>query len=156
MKRLFAFSALVVWCLAFAGSIQAQSDAFAGSWKLDVAKSKFDPGPAPKSQSRVWDSSGKISVEGVNAAGKQVTYGYTIKTDGSSYPVTGAIPNGADAITTKSVSANKVESTFKRAGKPVETTSFSVSKDGKVLTIDAKGSTPDGIAFHNVTVWDKQ
>ena len=156
MKRLVAISAFAVWSLACASAALAQSDSFVGSWKLNIAKSKFDPGPAPKSQSRVWDSSGKINVEGVNAAGKKVAYGYTIKSDGTSYPVTGQIPNGADAISTKAVSANKVESIFKRAGKDVEATSFSVSKDGKALTIDAKGSTPDGMAFHNVTVWDKQ
>ena len=156
MKRLIAISAVAVWFLACAGSTQAQSDAFVGSWQLNIAKSKFDPGPAPKSQSRVWEPSGRVSVESVNAAGKHVGYGYTIKTDGSPYPTMGAIPNGAEAIVTKRVNSNGVEATFKRAGKAVEATSFTVSKDGKVLTIDAKGTTPDGQAFHNVTVWDKQ
>lgn len=156
MKRLIAISAVAVWFLACAGLMLAQNDAFVGSWKLDVAKSKFDPGPAPKSQTRVWESSGKVTVESINAAGKHMSYGYTIKTDGSTYPTTGAIPNGAETIATKRVSSKAVEATFQRAGKDVETTSFTVSKDGKVLTIDAKGSTADGHAFHNVTVWDKQ
>lgn len=156
MKRITALSAVGICFLACAGLVLAQNDGFIGSWKLNVAKSKFDPGPAPKSQSRLWESSGKVSIEGVNAAGKPVSYGYVIKADGSPQPTTGAIPNGADSISTKRVNANAVRATFKRAGKDVETTSFTVSQDGKVLTIDAKGSTPSGQAFHNVTVWDKQ
>ena len=82
--------------------------------------------------------------------------GYTIKTDGTAYPTMGAIPNGADAIVTKRVSAKAITATFQRAGKNVETTSFTVSNDGKILTIDAQGSTPAGQAFHNLTVWEKQ
>jgi hypothetical protein len=156
MKRLIAISAAAVWFLACAGLMLAQNDAFVGSWKLDVEKSKFDPGPAPKNQTRVWESSGKVSVESINAAGKHMSYGYTIKTDGSAYPTTGAIPNGADTIATKRLTSNAVEANFQRAGKGVETTNFTVSKNGKVLTIDARGSTPNGQAFHNVTVWDKQ
>lgn len=156
MKRLAAISAVAIGFLVCAGLTLAQKDAFVGSWQLNVAKSKFEPGPAPKSQTRSWDASGKVSVESVNAAGKQSGYGYTIKTDGSSQPTMGAIPNGADAIVTKQVNANSLQATFKRAGKDVENTTFTVSKDGKVLTINAKGSTPQGQAFHNVTVWDKQ
>jgi hypothetical protein len=43
-----------------------------------------------------------------------------------------------------------------RGGKPAETTTFAVSKDGKTLTISAKGSNPDGSPFNNVTVWEKK
>lgn len=146
---------MAVWLLACAG-VLAQNDAFVGSWKLDVAKSKFDPGPTPMSQTRTWDPSGKVTVESVNAEGKHTSYGYTIRTDGSAYPTVGAIPNGADTIVTKEVNANTLEATFKRAGKSVETTTFTVSEGRKVLTIDAKGTTPEGHGFHNMTVWDRQ
>jgi len=156
MKRMLKVVAILFFTLTAAGMVSAQGDPFVATWKLDVAKSKYDPGPAPKSQTRTWDASGKVTVEGINAAGKPVTYGYPIMNDGKDYPTTGSVPNGADMISSKKVDANTVVVNFKRVGKPAETTSFKVSKDGKMLTISAKGTNPDGSAFNNVTVWEKQ
>jgi hypothetical protein len=86
-----------------------------------------------------------------------MAYGYTIKDDGKDYPTMGAIPNGAQTVSTKRMSANKVEANFTRDGKHAETATFSVSKDGKVLSILAKGTSPvDGKPFTNNTVWEKQ
>ena len=156
MKRMFKVVAILFFTLTAAGMVLAQGDPFVGTWKLDVAKSKYDPGPAPKSQTRTWDASGKVTVEGINAAGKPVTYGYPIMNDGKDYPTTGSVPNGADMISSKKINPNTVEVNFKRGGKGAETTKFIVSKDGKMLTISARGTNPDGSAFNNVTVWEKQ
>jgi len=156
MKRLFAVLTIMFFALTVAGQVLAQSDPFVGTWKLDVAKSKFDPGPAPQSQTRTWDASGKVSVEGINAAGKPMSYGYPIMKDGKDYPPMGAIPNKADTISTKKIDSNTIEANFMRGGKHAESTKFEVSKDGKMLTINAKGTNPDGSAFNNVTVWEKQ
>jgi hypothetical protein len=153
---MFKVVAILFFTLTAAGMLVAQGNPFVGTWKLDVAKSKYDPGPAPKSQTRTWDASGKVTVEGINAAGKPVTYGYPIMNDGKDYPTTGTVPNGADMISSKKIDPNTVEVNFKRGGKGAETTSFKVSKDGKMLTISAKGTNPDGSAFNNLTVWEKQ
>jgi hypothetical protein len=156
MRRLCTVLAILFATMTVAGVLAAQSDPFVGTWKLDVAKSKYDPGPAPKSQTRTWDASGKVTVEGINAAGKPVTYGYPIMKDGKDYPTTGSVPNGADMFSSKKIDANTVEANFTRAGKHAETTKFAVSKSGKMLTISAKGTNPDGSPFNNVTVWEKQ
>jgi len=156
MKRLCTVLTILFLTLTAAGLVSAQSDPFVGTWKLDVAKSKFDPGPAPQSQTRTWDASGKVSVEGINAAGKPMSYGYPIMKDGKDYPPMGAIPNKADTISTKKIDSNTIEANFMRGGKHAESTKFEVSKDGKMLTINAKGTNPDGSAFNNVTVWEKQ
>ena len=156
MKRLFTVFAIMFLTLTAAGPALAQGNPFVGTWKLNVAKSKYDPGPAPKSQTRTWDASGKVTVEGINAAGKKMSYGYPIMNDGKDYPTIGSVPNGADMISSKKIAPNTVEVTFKRGGKPAESTRFSVSKTGKVLTISAKGSNPDGSEFNNVTVWQKK
>jgi len=156
MKRLCTVFAILFLTLAAAGMALAQGNPFVGTWKLNVAKSKYDPGPPPKSQTRTWDASGKVSVKGINAAGKPVSYGYPIKDDGKEYPTVGAIPNGADQISSNKFAPNTVEVHFMRGGKPAETTTFAVSKDGKTLTISAKGSNPDGSPFNNVTVWEKK
>ena len=48
------------------------SDPRIGTWKLNVEKSKYDPGPAPQSNTMKVEASGegeKATTEGVNAAG---------------------------------------------------------------------------------------
>jgi len=55
---------------------------------------------------------GKVSIEGINAAGKPATYGYTLKADGKDYPTMGAIPNGAQTVSVKRISADKIEANF--------------------------------------------
>jgi hypothetical protein len=156
MRRYFAIAGIAILALATAGFSKARSNPFVGTWKLNVAKSKYNPGPPPKSQTRMWEPSGKVTVKGIDATGSARMYGYTIKTDGKDYPTTGAIPNGAQTIATTGVDATSVRATYKRDGKQVEITTFSVSKDGKMLTIVAKGSVPSGQTFDNMMSWDKQ
>jgi|SRR3984893_5183929 hypothetical protein len=155
MKRQIGVLAVIALVLTAGSALLAQSNPFAGTWKLNVEKSKYDPGPAPKSQTRTWDASGMVMVKGINAAGKEMSYGYTIKDDGKEYPTMGAIPNTADKITSKKIDANTYEANFTKAGKQVETTTFKLSDGGKTLTIHAKG-TPEIGGFDNLQVWEKQ
>jgi hypothetical protein len=153
-RRVQVFAALVI-VLAAGSVLLAQSNPFVGTWKLNVAKSKYVPGPPPQSQTRTWDAAGMVMVSGINAAGKPLSYGYTIKDDGKEYPTMGNIPNTADKITSKKVDANTYEANFTKAGKHVEATTFKLSDGGKTLTIHAKGTTDAG-EFDNLQVWEKQ
>src|ERR1700722_6373945 len=153
-RRIGVFAALVV-VLAAGSVLLAQSNSFVGTWKLNLEKSKYDPGPAPQSQTRTWDAKGMVMVNGVGATGKSFSYGYSITGDGKESPTMGAIPNKADTISTKKVDANTYEAKFMKAGKQEETTTFKVSNGGKTLTIDAKG-TPDAGFVENVQVLEKQ
>jgi len=156
MKRSFAMFVVFVLLLAAGSRALAESNPFVGTWKLNVAASKFSPGPPPQSQMRIWDASGKVRITGVNAAGKTVAYSYPIKGDGKNYPTVGAIPNGAKSISSKKIDANTFVANFTKTGKQVETTTFTVSKDGKSLIIEAKGVLPTGQVLNNETHWDKQ
>jgi hypothetical protein len=155
MNRKIRILTLIVVVLAAGSLLLAQDNPFVGTWKLNVSKSKYVPGPPPQSSTRTWDASGMVMVSGVNAAGKSLSYGYTIKDDGKDYPTMGAIPNTADKIMSKKVDPNSYEATFTKAGKQVETTTFKVSNGGKTLTIHAKGTTDAG-PFDNLQVWEKQ
>ena len=155
MKRRIGVFAALVLVLAAGSVLLAQSNPFVGTWKLEVAKSKFNPGPAPQSQTRTWDASGMVMVNSVGATGKASSYGYTIKGDGKEYPTTGAIPNHADKIASKKINATTYEAKFTKAGTHVETTTFKVSNGGKTLTIHAVG-TSDAGAFDNTIVWSKE
>jgi hypothetical protein len=156
MKRLLTSCGVTILALAAGGLVVAQSNPFVGTWTLNLAKSHFNPGPAPKSQTRTWGADGVVSVQGVNAAGSAVSYGYPVKGDGRNYPTTGAVPNAADTISSKQIDANTLEATFTRGGKAADTTRFVVSADGKVLTMTAKGTRPDGGPLDDLLVWDKQ
>jgi hypothetical protein len=153
-RRIGVFAALVI-VLAAGSVLLAQSNPFVGTWKLNLASSKYNPGPPPQSQTRTWDASGMVMVNGIGATGKSFSYGYSIKGDGKDYPTVGTIPNKADMISTKKIDANTYEAKFTTAGKQVETTTFTVSNGGKTLTIHAMGSAAAGFV-ENVQVLDKQ
>jgi hypothetical protein len=139
----------------------AQNDPLIGTWKLNLAKSKYTPGPPPKSQTITYAPAAnglKATVDGVEADGKRMAYGYTAMFDGKDYPEPGVgVPNGADTIGgLKRVDANTVESVGKKGGKVVQTTKRVVSKDGKTLTITTTGTNEKGQKTNTVTVYDKQ
>jgi hypothetical protein len=159
MKRLLQLVAITL--LAFAGSatLRAQSNPLVGTWKLNVTKSKFDPGPGYKSLTRTVEAQGdgvKYSFEGVAADGKPVAYGFSVKFDGKDNPITGSMPSGADTISAKRTDSNHYVATQKKGGKDIGTSKVTVSKDGKVTTVDATGTTASGAKSHDVQVYDKQ
>lgn len=135
--------------------VRAQ-DKIAGTWKLNVAKSKFSPGPAPKSMTVTYTPAGdtmKIVVDMVPADGAAQHWEMSGKYDGSDGKITGN-PN-ADTVSFKRIDANTAESTFKLKGKVTATNHRSLSADGKTLTIVSKGTTPDGKPRMDTQVFEK-
>jgi hypothetical protein len=137
--------------------IQAQTPkALEGTWTLNVAKSKFNPGPAPKSMKVVYAPSAdaiKISVDVTWDGGETQRWAMSGKYDGKDYPVTGN--PAADMASFKLVNDHTGESTFKKDGKVVATNTRVLSKDGKTLTITSKGTTADGKPRNDVQVFEK-
>jgi hypothetical protein len=128
-----------------------------GTWKLNVEKSKYSPGPAPQSNTMKIEASGdgeKASTEGVNAAGTATMTQYTAQYDGKDYPMTGS--QNADAVALKRIDARTMERTDKKGEKVVATSTRVVSEDGKTMTVTTKGTNAQGQAVDNVTVWEKQ
>jgi hypothetical protein len=157
MKQRFGVFTALVFVLAAGSVLLAQSNPFVGTWKLNLAKSKYTPDAPPQHQTRMWDASGMVSVEGIDAAGKPMSYSYPINGDGKVYPITGVVPNAGDKISSKQINASTFVANFTKAGKHVETATFVVSNNGKTLTITAKGILPTtGGPFTHVLVWDKQ
>lgn len=109
MKR-FVLSFLILTCVTCV-PLLAQGNPFVGTWKLNIAKSKFEPGPAPKSPTRTVVAQGegaKYSFDGDGADGTSFSYSFTGKYDGKDYPVTGTgMPGGADTIAIKRIGTNK-------------------------------------------------
>jgi hypothetical protein len=144
--------------LAFASTALAQAPAgLAGTWKLNVAKSTYDPGPAPKSMTIVYTPSGdalKIVVEVVPATGPAQKWEMLGAYDGKDHTVAGN-PD-AETISMKRIDDTTGESTFKKGGKVMAVNTRVLSADGKTLTITSKGTTADGKPRNDVAVYDKQ
>jgi hypothetical protein len=77
-----AVSALIL------GGIAQAADNQAGTWKLNVAKSKYSPGPAPKDGTLTIESQAdglKFTIHGTDAEGKAVHFEMSPKYDGKDY-----------------------------------------------------------------------
>jgi hypothetical protein len=132
-------------------------DPIVGTWKVNLAKSKFSPGPAPRSHTRTYTETPQgiaFRLTGVAADGAPISRGSTFKYDGKDYPITGSPDYDVLALTR--IDSNTVKSTQKNAGKAVGTITRAVSKDGKVMTLSSKGTSVSGSPYDNVLVFDKQ
>ena len=153
-----AFMLLTTW----SAPASAQSMAHIGKWKLNTAKSTYDPpqsGPAPQSVVRTYEvfEGDGIRWTSVNVAadGKSTTATYSAHFDGKDYAMTGA-PGGANGIALKRVDDHTFTSELKRDGKVVGTVRNQVSADGKTMTTTNTGTSAEGKPTNSVVVYDKQ
>ena len=132
-------------------------DPFVGTWTLNVAKSKYDPGPAPKGGTTTYEAAGKgykVTVKAEPASGPALQWSYTTDLDGKDSPMAGN-PN-ADAIAVKRVDANNLEAVAKKGGKELTNQKRVVSGDGKTMTITMTGMNAQGQKVNNVAVYEKK
>ena len=82
MRQAYLFAVVAVASVVIiGGTALAQSDTSLGNWRLNLEKSKYDPGPPPKSETRFyepWQTDGfKATHIRVQADGTRVTLGFT-------------------------------------------------------------------------------
>jgi hypothetical protein len=143
--------------IALAVGVGAQAPkGLIGTWKLNLAKSKYSPGPPPKSMTVTYSAAGdamKIVVDVVPAEGAPQHWEMAPAYDGKDHPVKGN-PD-ADTISMKRISETSGESTLKKGGKVMSVNTRTLSADGKTLTIESKGTTSDGKPRHDIAVYEK-
>jgi hypothetical protein len=140
------------------GAALAQTDPHVGVWKLNVAKSKYSPGPAPTSATTTMVAAGKgmkISVNQVMADGTKRQWEYTSNNDGTEAQVTGNNPE-ADTIVRSRVNARTQKSVSKKNGKVTITQTSEVSGDGKTRTVTTSGVNAKGEKVDNVALYERQ
>ena len=150
---------LVLAMLAVSVGLWAQQDPAIGTWKLNLAKSKYSPANlAPKSGTTKIEPFGKngvkLTADGVNSQGNPTHIEYSAEADGKDYPEKGS-PD-ADAVSLKRIDANTVEVTSKKGGKVMTTARWVFSDNGKTRTNTTKGTNAQGQAINNVAVYEKQ
>jgi hypothetical protein len=158
MRARFFVVALLAGGCVVASLVQAQpAPAWAGTWKLNLAKSKYSPGPAPKSSIIKIDAAGgglKQTTDQVTASGESRHIEVTAMFDGKDAAVTGN-PD-ADTQAYKRVDDRSYEVTGKKNGKVATITKVTISADGKTRTATQTGSDLQGRAVNNTIVYDRQ
>jgi hypothetical protein len=159
MQRQFAFVfALVVISVVALTTVVIAADHNVGTWKLNLAKSKYSPGPAPKSQTlkiEAWGDDGvRYAADGVGADGKPTHTEFQAKYDGKDYPFKGN-PD-ADRLSYKRIDANALEATTTLKGKNTTAIKIVVSADGKTRTVTQTGTNAQGQALNVTSVYERQ
>jgi hypothetical protein len=135
------------------------SDPWIGTWKVNLGKSTYSPGPAPMVAAVVKMEPApkglKTTIDGVNPQGQKTHTETVAAFDGKDYPVTGA-PDPTATSSLKRIDSRTFENQAKAGGKQTVTTRVTISPDGKTLTATQTGTNAEGQAVKNVIVAEKQ
>ncbi len=156
-KSFVAFATTLLLVALAVNVAVAAADQHSGTWKMNPAKSKYSPGPTPKSVTLKVDADEnniKINADGTDADGSPTHVEYSAKFDGKDYPVTG-LPY-ADTVSVKRIDTNTIQSTLKKAGQVVMTVTSTVSNYGKMRTSTFKGKDAQGRDVNNIVVYEKE
>jgi hypothetical protein len=142
------------------------ADPAAGTWNLNVAKSKFTNTTAPKNATMILEPSGnslKVTYEEVAPDGTKATCEYAASFDDKDYPICGSGTNwrtslvdDAENIAVRRAGTNSYSGLFKNAKRVVMTTRMVVGKNGKEMTATTSGADASGAVKGSATVWEKQ
>jgi hypothetical protein len=133
-------------------------DSNIGTWKLNVEKSTFMPGPTPRSQTlhyKSWGTNGvTATADGVGADGKPTHWEFRAKYDGKDNRFAGN-PD-ADAVAFTRIDAHTIVAITKIKGKVTGITRAVISADGNTRTLTQTGTNARGQDMNNLIVYDKQ
>ena len=156
-KSLFAGLLAVCLVMFFSSLTLLAADNWLGTWILNTAKSQYNPGPGPKSQTLKFEMSQDaitVQADGVNTGGKSSHGSYTSRFDGKDVPWMGN-PD-ADTASPRRIDANSYENAWKKDGKVTISSKAVVSDDGKTLTVTQKGRNVRGETVDTTAVFDRQ
>ncbi len=139
-----------------AQDVKAEQDLLLGVWQLDVAKSRYTPGPPPRNETRTYvrDKEGmKGTIQRRRDDGMEEVIEYRADFD-HEYPVMGT--RAYDTIQLKRIDAHTAEAVLSHAGRVFGTARRIVSPDGRTLTIMFRQEDRNGQLQNNVAVYRKQ
>jgi hypothetical protein len=140
---------------AFATTSFAQSP-FAGTWKLDSAKTKYTTGEPPKDVTITIEEQGdnlQVTATGTNADGSPLSVKYMVPVKGGAAQVQ---EGTFDSMTSRVISANVRENRYSKNGKEITSRRFVISKDGKTMRETVRGTDAAGKTVAGVDVLEKQ
>jgi len=123
---------------------------FAGTWKVNFAKSKF-PGKPPLVDMATIDPDGTVTINETNSEGKSTTWHYK-PIEGQAVSVVG---RDNTTVLVKKVNDHTNEQIWNANGK-TNTSKAVLSKDGKTTTFTMDGTDKEGKPFHELVVYDME
>jgi hypothetical protein len=155
--RSLAIGAMLVFGATAVATAADAPDAIIGTWKLNLEKSKFAAGAAPKSMTRTYAAAAggtAMTITGVAADGSAVNQSATLTYDGKDVAWTGS--TAFDSLTLKKVNGTTVKAELKKDGKVVGHSVRTITGKGKVLSLSTTLKTAKGGTTHETGVYDKQ
>ena len=157
MQKLVVLVAALAFIAPVADLGGQTADPIAGTWELNLAKSTYNSGRAPKNETRTFEMVGdslKYTARGLDADGKPILRQVVAKYDGKDYPATGHAT--ADTIAYRRVDAYTSQATLKKAGKVIIVNTRVVTKDGKMFTLTNDGYDAAGTPVSDVLVFERR
>jgi hypothetical protein len=138
-----------------AQAIASEQEILLGAWRLDLAKSRYVPGPPPRSEMRTYvrDPEGvKGTIQRRREDGREEVIEYRADFD-REFPVMGT--PAYDTIKLKRIDARTAEAVLSHAGRVFGTARRVISDDGRTMTITFR-QEDRGVLESNTAVYRKQ
>jgi hypothetical protein len=151
---------MIILTLALA-SIAFAADPRLGTWKLNIAQSKFPPTqPAVKELTMTWQPAGSDQYECIEkvvpADGPGFSVNLTMPSAGGIAVPTGQPGPKGQSVVITILGLGDWYFTYLQDNKQVRVAHSVVSKDGKTIRNTIKGVDPKGNTFEALHVYDKQ
>ncbi len=149
---LLGLAAVASTSLAVIG--QSSDDPVLGTWNLVVGRSIYDPGPAPRSQSRRYEPHAdgvKATIVTIDRSGASSTVEFVADYDSMEYPIVGS--TSADALTLVQLDPLLTEATVNHAGRPMAYARRVISPDGRMMTLTIREVQSGSV---NVAVYERK
>jgi hypothetical protein len=141
---------------AVTGQPQSMS-LWVGTWKRDVARSSYSPGPPPKTEQTVTmeivNRLLQVTENGFNAEGRPTRVAYIVNFDGTDQAV-----DAAQGLTRtyRWIDERRFEGLNKVRGDDTTMVDFALAADARYYTLTTTGITAQGQLVHHVVVYEKQ
>ena len=156
-----AIGGFIVIAVVFASTAvpgQSQSiSLWAGTWKRNLARSSYSPGPAPKTEQTVTmeivNGLLQVTENGFNAEGRATRIAYVVNFDGSEHAV-----DAAQALTRtyRWIDERRFEGVNRVKGDETTMIEYALAADASTYTLTTTGITAQGQLVHHVVVYEKQ
>jgi len=132
------------------------TDAFLGTWILDADQNDYTFGPEPQAGTYViaaQDAGYHITMAWTTPAGEAHEMAYDGTPDGKRYP---ADAPGFDAMSMTRVDDHTLDSAAYVGEQRIAYARRVLSADQQTMTVTQSGNKPDGTAFTNTSVYQRQ
>jgi hypothetical protein len=157
----FVLAALLTISLAGTAAAQSKDDPSIGTWKLNVAKSTFTPGPPIQGDTRSYEVNEAgwlfVTTETIQPDGMRTGVRFAAKFDGKAYPQIGRFAPTVTLITYEPVDRRTLKYTQRdTSGTIVSTNTRTVSADGKTMFIEQRTTNASGQPVVNIELFERQ